>query len=426
MFHKKLFLLLAVTTAVTLSGCGGKEEPAQEPSNSSAPDSTASDSAQTELSATKEAATEAMSEFSETLKPITPSDYLVADVSKYITLGSLDHLSATQMAYEVTDEMVQERVDEELAVYSEEKEVEKAAEGNTVYADVTSSIQGVEGSESTESTYFVIGDEDYGAEFDAKLIGCSAGDELEFSVDYEEDVWYEEWENQTVDFKVNVTAVNETIVPDYTEDFVTTNTEFASKAEFEEALREEIEDEYTQDSYSDTINSLFQTVIDQSTLNGYPQELYDACEADTLSYYAQFLGTDDRDEIQASLGLSEDDLEDDILNTVNLRLAVCAICEAQGLEITEEEYISEVTEEADMYGYLSPVEYEEASTREMLVWDLYQNKAAEYLYDHAEITPVEVTEDEFYDELGEFDEFETESETLGADEFYAAEIETEE
>ena len=309
-------------------------------------------------------------------------------------------------------------------MYSEDVEAEKVSEVSTVYADITYSVEGSEDPESTESTYLTIGDEDYGAEFDAQLIGKTVGDELSFSISYDEDVWYEEWIDQTVNFKVTVTGIYDTVVPEYDEKFVTENTEYASKEEYEEALSATMEEEYAQEGYSEAIDSLFQSVMDNSTFNGYPEDLYTECENESISYYGQFLGTDDRDEILEALGLTTEDLEAEVLDSVNLRLTICAICEAQGLEVSEDDYISEVTESAATYGYLSPVEYEEVNGRENIVWSLYQNKVAEFLYDKAEITPVEASVDDLYGD--EFIEVETEEETFGADEIYAAELETEE
>ncbi len=409
MFNKKLFPLFVLTAAVTLSGCGSKKESEPEPVIP-----------ETEMIFE----TNEVSESEEELEPITPADYLVKDVSQYVTLGSLDNLSATQNVYDVTDELLQERIEEELYMYSEDVEAEKVSEGSTVYADITYSVEGSEDPESTESTYLTIGDEDYGAEFDAQLIGKTVGDELSFSISYDEDVWYEEWIDQTVNFKVTVTGIYDTVVPEYDEKFVTENTEYASKEEYEESLSATMEEEYAQEGYSEAIDSLFQSVMDNSTFNGYPEDLYTECENESISYYGQFLGTDDRDEILEALGLTTEDLEAEVLDSVNLRLTICAICEAQGLEVSEDDYISEVTESAATYGYLSPVEYEEVNGRENIVWSLYQNKVAEFLYDKAEITPVEASVDDLYGD--EFIEVETEEETFGADEIYAAELETEE
>ncbi len=405
MHNKKIIFLLALTAAVTLSGCGSKKD-------------TGSDAGSSD---NETVVTEEATEAEAKLEPITPSDYLVKDVSDYITLASLDNLSATQNAYEITDEMVQERIDEERYMYSDEVEADKAVEGSVVYADVTSSVQGSEGSENTESTFFTIGEEDYGEEFDAQLIGSSAGDELNFSISYDEDAWFDEWIGNTVDFDVKVTAVYETVIPEYDDAFVTENTEYTSKEEYESALRETLEEEYSQEGYSETIDSLFNSVMEQSSFNGYPEELYTSCEEEALSYYGQFLGTDDRNEILEALGLTDEDLDAEVLDSVNLRLTVCAICEEKGLEVTEDDYISAVTEDAEEYGYLNPVEYEEANGRENLVWTMYQDMAAEFLYDNAEITPVKASVDDLYGE--EIVEIESEEET---DEIYYAELETEE
>lgn len=417
MFNRKLFLLLALTAAVTMAGCGKKDD-----NKTDAPDQ----------AAVEDAGEEATSEDEDALDPITPSDYLVKNASDYITLGALDDLTATQTTYEVTDEMVQERIQDELYTYSEEKEVEKAAEGNIVYADVTFTVQGAENAEdesgdedsdNSESTYFTIGDEDYGAEFDQKLIGTSAGDELNFSIAYsdDDDTWYEEWANHTVDFEVSVTGVYETIVPEYDDAFVTENTDFDTKEDYEAYIRETIQSEYDEEGYSETVNALFESAMDECSYNGYPKDLYSACESEVLSYYGQFIGETDPDAIKEALDLSDDDLKEEVLDTVNRRLLITALCEDRNLELTENEYIEQLTEDAEVYGFASASEYESVSGREQLVWSLYENKAAEYLYDRAEITTVEGDAEDLDDEIY-IDEDETDF-TEDETDFTAAEME---
>src|SRR5699024_811808 len=105
--------------------------------------------------------------------------------------------------YEITDDMVQERVDLEVSAYDEEIEVDRASqEGDVVYIDLTSAVAGDAESEYAESTYITLGDEEYGADFDQELLGASAGDTLEFSITFGDDIWMEDWMGQTVDFTV--------------------------------------------------------------------------------------------------------------------------------------------------------------------------------------------------------------------------------
>lgn len=400
MTNKKL-LILAGIAAVLLSGCGGEKG-----SSGSAPAPSA-----------QEPATEAQTEATpaEEAEAVNPADYLVQDPSEYITLGSLDGLTATQTVYEITDEMVQEQIENELYMYGTENEAEKAAEGSIVYADVVSQVQGDESTKSDESTYFTIGDGDYGDEFDQHLIGAAVDDELDFTVSYGDDTWTEEWIGQTVEFHVTVTGIYEMSVPEYNDDFVTNYTEYSSKSEYEDSIREMLASDYEQSSYTEAVNSLFQAVMDRSAFNGYPEDLYASCEDEIISYYGQFSGEEDTDAILETLGLTKDDLQEDILYTVNYRLLISAICAEQGIEVTADEYTEEINNASLEYGYPDAAAYEADMGRESVVWSLYENKVADYLYNQADITINTADASAAEEEPADMDEEAlTEAETPGA------------
>lgn len=117
------------------------------------------------------------------LDPITPSDYLVKNASDYVTIGDYSDVEVTKYTYEITDDMVQEEIQEELESYSEEESTNAPSEdGNIVYMNLTATVDGEAGDE--EETFIILGQEEYGAEFDEKLTGVSAGDQLDFSVTY--------------------------------------------------------------------------------------------------------------------------------------------------------------------------------------------------------------------------------------------------
>ena len=46
------------------------------------------------------------------LDPITPSDYLVKNASDYVTIGDYSDVEVTKYTYEITDDMVQEEIQE--------------------------------------------------------------------------------------------------------------------------------------------------------------------------------------------------------------------------------------------------------------------------------------------------------------------------
>lgn len=391
MSRKYLLVLSGILAAAALSGCG-KEKTQETELSTSAP----AEAAEEDVSI--EDLTEA-TEAPEKLEPITPSDYLIKDAGDYITLGKTEGLEVNQNTYEITDDMVAERIQSDLESYADESEVERpAANGDIVYADVTSTVHGEPDTKYTESTYLTLGDEEYSADFDSELVGASAGDTLTFTCSFDNDIWMDEWANKSVDFEVTVTSVCEMKVPEYTDEYVKENTDYSDKSEYEASVRELLANEYDETAYSDTIEALFQAAIDESRFSGYPEELYDSCKEEVLSIYGAFLGVSDEESICEAFDLSPDDIESDVLSTINRRLLISALCEENGLEVTEDDYVSFVNEYAELYGYESAVQFEEENNRTSLVWSLYENEAAAFLYDSAKITLTPYEEENFDEE----------------------------
>lgn len=408
MNKKRVLLLLGLTAAIGMTGCGNSEKKTEETEfSTSAPEETAEEDLDT---------AELIEEGSETekaIEPITPSDYLPSKTADYVTLGDLSGLQAAEYTYEITDDMIQAQIDEELEFNSEEVETDRASkDGDVIYLDLTSTVNG---EETTESTYFYLGSQEYGAEFDEQLIGLSAGDTLEFSITFGEDIWMEEWMNQTVDFKAEITSVCEMTTPEYNDAFAAEYTDFATTAEYEAYLKESLEEEYADLGYSDTIETLFDQAAEQAVISGYPEEFYDSCRDELLATYFAFTGSDDVNDVYELFGLTEESLDAEIMNSVNRRLLISAICQEQNLEVTEEDYLECLNDYTEYYGYDSAAAFEEDYSRESLVWFLYESKAAEYLYEHAEITKVPYEEEELSDEDLEDEIFSEEEELLEDD-----------
>ena len=376
------YLMLTLAGTVVLSGCGKKDN------------GKSADETETSVSTETADGTEAETE-SHTLQPITPSDYLVKNASDYVTLGSYDGIEVVQYTYDITDEMIQEQIDAALLDAATEEEITTpAADGNIVYVTLKSSVQGIENGEETEDTYFTIGEADYGKDFDAELTGVSAGDEKKFAITFADDFWLDTWAGHTVDFDAAVTQVTQLQVPDYDDDFLATYTDYTTKDDYESSIRSALEDEYTQMSYSDAIDELFQAAEDATTFNGYPQDLYDSCKEEILSAYTVFAGDDDTsiDEVLDAFDITDADIDSETLDEVNHRLLISAYCEQNKIEVTEEEYVSFVTDNAAYYGAADAVELEDMYTRDALVWNLYESKMAKQLYKNAKVSETPYTE----------------------------------
>jgi FKBP-type peptidyl-prolyl cis-trans isomerase (trigger factor) len=405
MNRKSVILLLGTIIGLTLTGCQSSqttekatekttEKTTEAPESESVLDLDAIDAIDSIEDIDEE-------ESDEPLDPITPSDYLVSDAASYVTLGSYDGIPVEVITYEITDDMVQERVEEELEMYASEVEKDgAAAEGDIIYADITYTEEGSDETTSEEDFFTTIGYEEFGTEFDQHLIGASAGDSLSFSIDYSEDDMMIDWEGKTVNFTVEITSVCSLDIPAYDDAFLNEFTDYTSKEDYEASLRETLESEYEETSYSDAVDSLVAAALDRTEFSGYPQDLYDSSKEETLDFYRMFVGDATEEEICEMLDITSDELDADVLSTVNLKLLVSAYCQANDLTVSEEDYVSYVEESADYYGEPSAVSFEESYGRDSLVWALYESLFCEALYNSADITetaydPDAYTSDEF-------------------------------
>ncbi len=341
-------------------------------------------------------------EAEETLDPITPSDYLIENIGDYMTAEDLNGLPVTQYIYEITDEDVSEEANDELGAYEEEEEVDRGAQtGDIVYVTVTDTVSGTD-EEETDETYFYIGDEEYGPEFDEQLTGAKAGDTLTFDITFSDEdaddlMIDEDWAGETVSFVVEVESVCELVEPEYTDEYVAENTEYDSIEDYEAALREYMEEEFEEISYMDAYTELMDEALARCTFTGIPEDLSEACRAETLESYAMFVGTDDEEEILDLFGMTEEDLDEEVEDLAQRRLLISWICEENDVEVTEEDYDTYVEDYALYYGYDSAREFEDDMDRSYLVWSLYESMASDILYDEADITEETSTLDEYYD-----------------------------
>ena len=333
------------------------------------------------------------------LEPITPSEYLVQKASDYVKLGDYDGVEVTKYTYEITDDMVQDEIQGELEDASEEESTNAPSEdGNTIYMNLTATVDGEEAADP-EETFITLGQEEYGAEFDEKLTGVSTGDTLDFTITYGDDTWQEDWQGKTVDFSVEVTDVTKSEVPEYNEDYVKNYTGYDTKEEYEASVREYLEQSYEEQSAYDQSEELISACLERTEFTGeYPEDLFEACKEEALSAYSMFVDEGgDVTDVLDMFGLTESDIEEEAKNLVNRRLFISAYAQANNIEVTEDDYVSYVNEYADYYGE-SAADFEALYTRETLVNALYESKVIDQLLEKAKVTEKEYTGDASEDE----------------------------
>ena len=319
------------------------------------------------------------------------------DVNEYVTLGEYKNLSVKYSVPTVTDEDIQISIEELLSDYTEYNEVKDrpVAAGDYLTIDFKGTIDGAEFDGGTAEDYeFTLGEEEFPEEFENNLIGKNIGEDIAFQMTFPED-YYEDVAGKTAEFTVKVTSISDVVVPEYTDEFVAQNTEYDSKEAYEQSLRDDLMASAQEEAASGAGEDALTLAVENAALNGYPQELYDACYNATMEEYQQYadmfgVGIDEL--INDFMGGG--DLDSETLDTVNKILVSQAIAEKEGFAVTSSNYTKEAEALANENGYDSLEEFTADYGKVSIMTMLIHGKAVEFLYENADVQ--EVSEEEYY------------------------------
>lgn len=316
-----------------------------------------------------------------------------------VKLCDYNNLAVEKPVYKITDDIVTSEIDSILAQYAEYNVVDRAAKsGDYVTAKFTGTADGETILDfSTDEWENMIGDESFGAEFDKKMIGLSAGSKINFTVTYEDDFFDSELAGKKVTYKGTVSAVKEEVIPKATDKALLEELGCESYDEFKEAVKASLEEQYEQQSESEVREALMQKVIENSEFVKYSDELYASSKASVEANYEanmQMFGCSTLQEFYDLLQISEEDIENEIKNMVYRTIVVDTISKKENLSVSDDEYKEGVQTLADENGYDSAdaleEEYGEAELRSLLL----EEKMLDLLEKSATITEVEATDND--------------------------------
>jgi len=325
------------------------------------------------------------------------------DVNDYVTLGDYKGLSVRYPVPTVTEEGLEMEIEYLLNDNTEYKEVTDRGvqNGDYVSIDFDGKIDGEAFDGGTDNGYeFTLGEGEFPEEFENNLIGKNAGETFTFTMTYPED-YSEEIGGKEADFSVTINSVEEVIVPEYNDAFIKEVTDYDTTAAYEEAAMEELMLDARAGAENASGEDALQLAVQNATINGYPQSLYDACYNSTIDEYQEYADMFGM-ELSEFMG-DEDEVAEEVLEWVNEILVSQAIAEKEGFEVTDDNYEEDAENLAFDYGYAELEEFVSDYGEVYVRVNLVREKAVEFLYENAEIE--EVSEDEYYeDEDLEFEE----------------------
>lgn len=316
------------------------------------------------------------------------------DYSKYVTLGDYKNLSADLVVEKVTDEELEEYEDEQLGEYVTYEDASGPIKDGQM---VQISLLVKDGDEivydfSDEDGYeMIVGEEEFGTDVDARLIGANIGDVIDFSTSYDEDFADALLCGKDIDYHIEVWSISDVVYPELTDEFVKENFGEQSVEAWRETLTQELTSSHQADAELDLREKLAQMAIDGSEITGYPKSLYEQMREETQAgyqSYADMFGCT-IDEIYEMLGVDEETRQQEYVDATYRTMVLSMIGEQENISLSDEQLQEKMEEYAQENEYESVDEmlgeYDEASLK-----SYFQEEAVlDFLEENAKVTTVE-------------------------------------
>lgn len=345
MKKRAIMISMLLVMALSVTGCSQKT-------------ATKDKDTKTEETAKTDDAKETESDNTEDTSEDTPTTAeLMAgiDVEKCVTLGDYKGVTVEKTIQSVTDEDVQNEIDNALANYP--VEVDQAAkEGDTVNIDYVGKIDGEEfDGGSDQGADLKLGSGKFIDGFEDGLIGARKGETRTLNLTFPED-YTQDLAGKAVEFTVTVNAVKEPL-SEPTDQWVADNIEgYDNIADYKAGIRSEQEESNEQTAENQVRYAAWTQVIDNCTINEYPETLVEVGKKlyeQQVETYAKYAGMELDAYIESS-GLTQEEYQSNMEEygkNVAAQALVCqAICDKEGFAIGDDDYQKALQDMLTEYG----------------------------------------------------------------------------
>ncbi|MDP7638902.1 MAG: trigger factor [Candidatus Hydrogenedentes bacterium] len=346
-------------------------------------------------------------------EPGAPLDFtLKFEVKPKIELGQYRGIEVERPVVEVDDVDVDESIGEFLkqgAVY-ETVEDSKAGEGDQVIIDFEGTRDGeaFEGG-TADNLPYIIGSNRFLPEFETALAGASAGDELTADVTFPEEYFAEELRGKPATFSITVHEVKRQAVPELTDEFAE-QSGYENVADMREKIAERMRERSGSQSRALAESDALNKIIEGSTYE-LPVSLVDNMTQDMVNSEVEKLAEMkiSPERIEERMEGIESEAREAALRNIKSMVALYEIAEAEGVEVTEEDFEKEAQTMSKALGMEADLisRYMTLSDQSSTYADrLLRTKTLDVILDNAKVTDKELSR-------GELDEEDSDDEGTG-------------
>ena len=383
MKKRAIIISMLLVMALSVTGCSQKT-------------ATKDKDTKTEETAKTDDAEETESDNTEDTSEDTPTTAeLMAgiDVEKCVTLGDYKGVTVEKTIQSVTDEDVQNEIDNALANYP--VEVDQAAkEGDTVNIDYVGKIDGEEfDGGSDQGADLKLGSGKFIDGFEDGLIGARKGETRTLNLTFPED-YTQDLAGKAVEFTVTVNAVKEPL-SEPTDQWVADNIEgYDNIADYKAGIRSEQEESNEQTAENQVRYAAWTQVIDNCTINEYPETLVEVGKKlyeQQVETYAKYAGMELDAYIESS-GLTQEEYQSNMEEygkNVAAQALVCqAICDKEGFAIGDDDYQKALQDMLTEYGCTED-ELIQTYGQDNVEQSIMLNRVSNLILENANVTEVQ-------------------------------------
>lgn len=383
MKKRAIMISMLLVMALSVTGCSQKT-------------ATKDKDTKTEETAKTDDAEETESDNTEDTSEDTPTTAeLMAgiNVEKCVTLGDYKGVTVEKTIQSVTDEDVQNEIDNALANYP--VEVDQAAkEGDTVNIDYVGKIDGEEfDGGSDQGADLKLGSGKFIDGFEDGLIGARKGETRTLKLTYPED-YTQDLAGKAVEFTVTVNAVKEPL-SEPTDQWVADNIEgYDNLADYKAGIRSEQEESNEQTAENQVRYAAWTQVIDNCTINEYPETLVEVGKKlyeQQVETYAKYAGMELDAYIESS-GLTQEEYQSNMEEygkNVAAQALVCqAICDKEGFAIGDDDYQKALQDMLTEYGCTED-ELIQTYGQDNVEQSIMLNRVSNLILENANVTEVQ-------------------------------------
>lgn len=344
-------------------------------------------------------------------------------------LGEYKNIEYVETKTEITDSMIDNRVQEFLSGYavSETLTSGTAEMGDQVNIDYVGYIDD-EPFENGSGTGFslTLGSGTMIDGFEEQIAGHDIGETFDIKTSFPDEYPSNpDLAGMPAVFEITLNSITRTTLPDYTDAFVASNTDAASIADYEQSIREELETTYAATDERYNKSAVMQVVLENATITEYPeqemQEVFDRTIEDVQAEADQY-GYDLATYVSARYGYAEDNFRAYVSSLVEdfmrEKIVVCAVAKAEGITVTKDEIKAYKAEMMTNSNITDEDEFDKYYSEEDITYYTIADKVVDFLLENAVptvATDTDATEAETEDTATNEDASETDATPEDAD-----------